>query len=81
MPSIVDDRHRRLCYQKLTDSGELETQWASQLIPMSIIEVSGSQPLINHKLLKLSWLTSIITGLLLRGTILAAVVKSFVQYS
>lgn len=48
---------------------------------MTHIKAPGSQPFTNHEILKVSRSKNVRTGLVLRDTSLAAVIKSLVQYS
>lgn len=52
-PAIVNGCHRRSCTEKLAESGEPGTKWASKPIRMTLIKTSASQLLTNHELLKL----------------------------
>lgn len=79
--AIVDGCYRWSCIQKLVDSGEPETNWASQPIRMTFIQAPGSQPLADREVLKHSLSANVMTRVSLQDTRFIAVIKSLVIYS
>lgn len=77
--ATLNDLRRRCCIRKLAYSDKLGTEWALHPIRMTLIEAFGSQPLTDDRYLELSRYANAITGLLLQGTSLIAVITSFVQ--
>lgn len=79
--AIFDGRQCRSCTQKLADSSEPGTKWASKLVWMTFTEALGSLPLTDHKLLKLSGTRNVMTELLFVDIALTTVIKSLWQSS
>lgn len=77
--AIVEGPHLRLCIQNVANSGEPGTKCASQLIWTVLVEALGHQPFTRHKLLKFSRTANVVTGLVLQGRALIAVMRSVMQ--
>lgn len=77
---VKGHRHFSFIYT-LANFGEPGAEWASQPIPMTLIEAPGFQLVIDFELLKFTRSGNVMMGLVLQDVHLVVVIKLVVQYS